>query len=145
MRKLLLLPLLLASSQAYASEMVFQFKNPSFNGNGASSQWITTENQEHSRYQAMLDQIAANLKAQALADQNSILNRFMNNLQSRIYSQLAQQLTQNLFSGQNTAGTFDLNGNTISYEKTLDQINLTITDTNNNATQISIPLTGFTF
>lgn len=141
----LLLAILLVSSPVYASEITFQFKNPSFSGNGAGAQWLTVENQEHSRQQAIQDKIEAALKAKALAEQNSILNRFMNNLQSRIYSQLAQQLTQNLFSSRNETGTFDLDGNIISYEKTMDQINLTITDSNNNVTQISIPLSGFSF
>ena len=143
--KKLILPILLASSPAHASEIVFQFKNPSFSGQGASAQWITTENEQHARQQAIQDKIDAALKAQALADQNSILNRFMNNLQSRIYSQLAQQLTQNLFSGQSSTGDFTLEGNNIHYEKTLDQINLTITDVNNNVTTISVPLSGFSF
>lgn len=140
-----LLALLLLSNPCYANELSFQFKNPSFSGNGAGSQWLTIENQEHSRQQAIQDKIEAALKAQALAEQNSILNRFMNNLQSRIYSQLAQQLTQNLFSSKSDIGTFNLDGNVINYEKTLDTINLTITDTNNNVTQISIPLSGFSF
>jgi negative regulator of replication initiation len=144
MRRLLLI-LALTASPANASELVFQFKNPSFSGQNASAQWITTESEEHSRVQAIQDKIDAALKAKALAEQNSILNRFMNNLQSRIYSQLAQQLTQNLFAGGKNAGTFDLDGNTIAYEKTLDTIKLTITDADNNVTQIEIPLSGFSF
>jgi Type VIII secretion system (T8SS), CsgF protein len=145
LRKSLILSLLLVSSSAEASELVFQFKNPSFSGQGAGAQWLTIDNQERARAQAIQDKIDAALKAQALADQNSILNRFMNNLQSRIYSQLAQQLTQNLFSSRSETGSFTLEGNTITYEKTLDQINLVITDTSNNVTKISIPLSGFSF
>lgn len=144
MKKLLILSLLLASQPALASEIVFQFKNPSFSGQGAGAQWLTIENQEFTRKKAIQDKIEADLKAQALEEKNSILNRFMNNLQSRIYSQLAQQLTNNLFGemgGQ--SGEFALEGNTIKYEKTDTEIKLVITDDAGNTTEIIIPTSGF--
>jgi hypothetical protein len=144
MKKLLILSLLLVSQPALASEIVFQFKNPSFSGQGAGAQWLTIENQEFTRKKAIQDKIEADLKAQALEEKNSILNRFMNNLQSRIYSQLAQQLTNNLFGemgGQ--SGEFALEGNTIKYEKTDTEIKLVITDDAGNTTEIIIPTSGF--
>jgi len=140
----LILSLLLVSQPALASEIVFQFKNPSFSGQGAGAQWLTIENQEFTRKKAIQDKIEADLKAQALEEKNSILNRFMNNLQSRIYSQLAQQLTNNLFGemgGQ--SGEFALEGNTIKYEKTDTEIKLVITDDAGNTTEIIIPTSGF--
>jgi hypothetical protein len=144
MKKLLILSLLLVSQPALASEIVFQFKNPSFSGQGAGAQWLTIENQEFTRKKAIQDKIEADLKAQALEEKNSILNRFMNNLQSRIYSQLAQQLTNNLFGemgGQ--SGEFALEGNTIKYEKSDTEIKLVITDDAGNTTEIIIPTSGF--
>ena len=105
MRKILILLPLILSNPVAASEIVFQFKNPSFSGVNAGAQWLTIENQEHARKQAIQDKIEAELKQKALDEKNSILNRFMNNLQSRIYSQLAQQLTQNLFASGSSAGT----------------------------------------
>jgi hypothetical protein len=144
MKKLLILSLLLVSQPALASEIVFQFKNPSFSGQGAGAQWLTIENQEFTRQKAIQDKIEADLKAQALEEKNSILNRFMNNLQSRIYSQLAQQLTNNLFGemgGQ--SGEFALEGNTIKYEKSDTEIKLVITDDAGNTTEIIIPTSGF--
>jgi curli production assembly/transport component CsgF len=144
MKKLLILSLLLISQPALASEIVFQFKNPSFSGQNAGAQWLTIENQEFQRKKAIQDKIEAELKAVALEEKNSILNRFMNNLQSRIYSQLAQQLTNNLFGemgGQ--SGEFALEGNTIKYEKTDTEIKLTITDDAGNTTEIIIPTSGF--
>lgn len=144
MKKLLILSLLLVSQPALASEIVFQFKNPSFSGQNAGAQWLTIENQETVRRKAIQDKIEADLKAQALEEKNSILNRFMNNLQSRIYSQLAQQLTNNLFGqmgGQ--SGEFALEGNTIKYEKNDTEIKLTITDSAGNTTEIIIPTSGF--
>lgn len=145
MKKLLLMSLLLTSQPALASEIVFQFKNPSFSGNGAGAQWLTIENQEFNRKKAIQDKLEAELKAKATEEKNSILNRFMNNLQSRIYSQLASQLTENLFSGESSIGSFRLDKNLIEYEKTADTIKLKITDDAGNVTEIEIPLSGFSF
>lgn len=146
LKKSLLLLTLLLANRAYSTELVHQFKNPSFSGNGAGAQWLTIENQEFTRKKAIADKLEAELKAAALEEKNSILNRFLNNLQSRIYSQLAQQLTNNLFGAQGSdAGTFALDGNTIKYEKTDDSIKLTITDDAGNVTEIIIPTSGFKF
>jgi glutamate synthase domain-containing protein 3 len=144
MKKLLILSLLLVSQPVLASEIVFQFKNPSFSGQGTGAQWLTVENQEFTRKKAIRDKIEAELKAKALEEKNSILNRFMNNLQSRIYSQLAQQLTNNLFGSMGgESGEFLLEGNTIKYEKTDTEIKLVITDDTGNTTEIIIPTSGF--
>ena len=144
MRKLLILSLLLVSQPALASEIVFGFKNPSFSGVNAGAQWLTIENQETTRKKAIVDKIEAELKAQALEEKNSILNRFMNNLQSRIYSQLAQQLTNNLFGEMGgEEGEFSLEGNSIKYKKTDTEIKLSITDDAGNTTEIIIPTSGF--
>mgnify|MGYP003346144427 CR=1 FL=1 len=144
-RNSLLLLLLLASS-AQASDLVYQFKNPSFSGQNAGSQWLTIDNQEASRKKVLQDKLEAKLKAEADAQANSILNRFMNNLQSRIYSQLAQQLTNNLFGQQgDQTGSFTLEGNSIVYTKNSDSISLTITDPQGSITTIKVPTTGFKF
>ncbi len=143
-KKAIILSLLLVGAPAQATEIVFQFKNPSFSGVNTGAQWLTIENQETMRRKAIQDKIEADLKAQALEDKNSILNRFLNNLQSRIYSQLAQQLTNNLFGemgGQ--SGAFTLEGNEIKYEKSDTEIKLTITDDTGNVTEIIIPTSGF--
>ena len=135
---------LLISVPAQASELVFQFKNPSFSGVNTGAQWLTIENQETLRKKAIQDKIEAELKAKALEEKNSILNRFLNNLQSRIYSQLAQQLTNNLFGEMgDESGEFALEGNTIKYEKTDTEIKLVIIDAQGNQTEIIVPTSGF--
>ena len=145
MKKLLLINLLLATP-SQANELTFQFKNPSFNGNGASAHWLTVENQETSRTKAIRDKIESQLRTEALAQQNSILNRFMTNLQSRIYSQLAKQLTDNLFAESGSeSGAFELDGNKIEYEKTFDSIVLRITDVDGEVTSITMPIGSFSF
>lgn len=143
-KKAIILSLLLVSTPSHATEIVFQFKNPSFSGNNAGAQWLTIENQEFNRKKDIQDKIEADLKAKALEEKNSILNRFMNNLQSRIYSQLAQQLTNNLFGSMGgQSGAFTLEGNQIKYEKTDTEIRLVITDDTGNVTEIIIPTSGF--
>jgi curli production assembly/transport component CsgF len=123
--------------------MVHQFKSPSFNGVNTSAHWLTIENQEASRRKAIQDKIEADLKAAIQAEQNSILNKFMTNLQSRIYSQLAKQLTDNLFgpNAQDT-GSFELDGNMITFEKNLDGITLIIKQPDGTSTSITIPTSG---
>jgi hypothetical protein len=144
MKQALILLALVVSTPVQASELVHQFKNPSFSGNNAGAQWLTIENQETLRKKAIQDKIEADLKAQALEEKNSILNRFLNNLQSRIYSQLAQQLTNNLFGEMGgEAGEFTLEGNQIKYEKTDTEIKLVIVDAQGNQTEIIVPTSGF--
>lgn len=143
LRKSLIASLLLLSSPVYATEIVQQFKSPSFSGIGTSAHWLTIENQEATRRKAIQDKIESDLKAAIQADQNSIMNKFMTNLQSRIYSQLAKQLTDNLFgpNAQDT-GSFELDGNTVAFEKNLDGITLTITQSDGTSTTITIPTSG---
>ena len=144
MKRAVMLMALVVSTPVQATEMVFQFKNPSFSGVNTGAQWLTIENQETLRKKAIQDKIEAELKAKALEEKNSILNRFLNNLQSRIYSQLAQQLTNNLF-GQTAgdSGEFTLEGNVIKYEKTDTEIKLVIVDAQGNQTEIIVPTSGF--
>ena len=144
LNRAIILSILLVSTPVQASELVHQFKNPSFSGVNTGAQWLTIENQETLRKKAIQDKIEADLKAQALEEKNSILNRFLNNLQSRIYSQLAQQLTNNLFGEMGgEAGEFALEGNTIKYEKTDTEIKLVIVDAQGNQTEIIVPTSGF--
>lgn len=144
MKRSIVLMALIVSAPVQATEMVFQFKNPSFSGVNTGAQWLTIENQETLRKKAIQDKIEADLKAKALEEKNSILNRFLNNLQSRIYSQLAQQLTNNLFGEMGgEAGEFTLEGNVIKYEKTDTEIKLVIVDAQGNQTEIIVPTSGF--
>jgi hypothetical protein len=144
MKRAIILMALVISTPVQATEMVFQFKNPSFSGINTGAQWLTIENQETLRKKAIQDKIEADLKAKALEEKNSILNRFLNNLQSRIYSQLAQQLTNNLFGETGgESGEFTLEGNQIKYEKTDTEIKLVIVDAQGNQTEIIVPTSGF--
>jgi len=133
--------LLLFCSSALADELKFRFKSPSFNGIGYSAHKINLENISAARKKIIKDEIKS-LEIQAnLAAQRTPLNVFMTNLQSRIYSELSKQVTEQLFADTGSdSGSFDLDGNTISWYRLADQINLTVADTDGDLTTILIPI-----
>jgi len=133
--------LLLFCSSAVANELTFRFKSPSFNGIGYSAHKINLENISAARKKTIKDELKS-LQIQAnLAAQRTPLNVFMTNLQSRIYSELSKQVTEQLFADTGSdSGSFDLDGNVISWYRLADQINLTVTDTDGDLTQILIPI-----
>ena len=129
-----------------ADTITFKFKNPSFSGIGTSSHYLTIENQEFNRKEALKAEIKA-LQEQIERDkENTTLARFIRNLESRIYAQLSRQLVENLFGETpSTEGTLTLEGNTIKYSVVDGIITLTITDADGNVTTISLPVVNFTF
>ena len=129
-----------------ADEVVFKFKSPSFSGINTSSHYLTIQNQEFNRKQALAAEIKA-LQDQIERDkENTTLARFIRNLESRIYSQLSRQLVENLFGETpSDSGTLTLEGNTIVYNVEDGIITLTITDSDGNTTTISLPVGNFTF
>jgi len=133
--------LLLFCSSAIANELTFKFKSPSFNGVGYSAHKINLENISAARKKTIKDELKS-LEIQAnLAAQRTPLNVFMTNLQSRIYSELSKQVTEQLFADTGSdSGSFDLDGNVISWYRLSNQINLTVTDTDGDLTQILIPI-----
>ena len=138
--------LVLLTNPLWADEIVFKFKNPSFSGIGTSAHYLTIENQEFNRKEALKAEIKA-LHEQIERDkENTTLARFIRNLESRIYAQLSRQLVENLFGETpSTEGTLTLEGNTITYKVVDGIITLTITDQNGNITTISLPVGNFTF
>ena len=138
--------LVLLTNPLWADEIVFKFKNPSFSGIGTSAHYLTIENQEFNRKEALKAEIKA-LQEQIERDkENTTLARFIRNLESRIYAQLSRQLVENLFGETpSTEGTLTLEGNTITYKVVDGIITLTITDQNGNITTISLPVGNFTF
>ena len=92
-----------------ASEIVFDFTIPSFEGTGKSSHYLTIENIEKTRK----DAIKAAEKAaaeKAIADaKNTAVAKFKANLESRFYTALAKQITTNIFGAdglQQDTGSF---------------------------------------
>ena len=127
-------------------EMVFKFKSPSFSSLNTSQHYLTIENQQFSRKQAIEDDKQALLDEAEREANNSTLARFIRNLESRVYAKLSSQLVESLF-GENpqTSGSIELEGNTIEYEVDDEYITLTVTNENGETTTITFPLNSFTF
>jgi len=142
-----IIALLLMTTTASATQMTYQFSNPTFSGNGYSSHVLTIENEEFTRKQAIEQQKAADAAAALAAVQNTNLNKFLNNLESRIYAQLSLQLSNAMFSGTATSGSMDFQGSTISWvqDVSTNTIDLTIVDPTGNMTNVSVPMGGFKF
>ena len=72
------------SVNSMSDEIVFKFKSPSFNGINTSSHYLTIQNQEFNRKEALKAEIKA-LQEQIERDkENTTLARFIRNLESRI-------------------------------------------------------------
>ena len=130
-----------------ADQITFKFKSPSFSGVNTSSHYLTIENQEHIRKMTIKEEIKA-LQEQLERDaENTTLARFIRNLESRIYAQISRQIVEAMFGeDQSTEGSFELEGNIISYEIVDGMIKLTIFNTNDGTTTvIELPLGDFSF
>ena len=129
-----------------SDEVVFKFKSPSFNGINTSSHYLTIQNQEFNRKQALKAEIKALQDEIERDKENTTLARFVRNLESRIYAQLSRQLVENLFGEMpSDSGILELEGNTIEYNVVDGIITLIITDSDGNSTTISLPIGTFTF
>ena len=129
------------------SDIVFDFKNPSFSGVGTGAHYLTIENQEHSRKKAIEDALEAARKAAERDAENTTMAKFIRNLESRIYSQMSKQLVESMFSNDEAAtfGSFTLEGNVVTYETLTqasgeDVIQLRIVDEYGTETLIEIPV-----
>jgi nitrogen fixation protein FixH len=129
-----------------SDEMVHKFKSPSFSGIGTSAHYLTIENQQFNRKQALKAEIKALQDEIERDKENTTLARFIRNLESRIYAQLSRQLVENLFGETaSDSGVLELEGNRIEYNVVDGIITLNITDSDGNTTTISLPIGSFTF
>ena len=127
-----------------ASPIVHEFKNPSFNGIGASAHYLTIDEQETKRRDELAEKIQSELEEIEREIENSTLNRFLSNLQSRIFSNLSRDISDMLFSSDGgTGGTIELEGNSISFSNDGEYITLTVIDENGTITEIVIPIGVF--
>ena len=134
------------SLDSMTDEIVFKFKSPSFSGVGASSHYLTIQNQEFNRKEALKAEIKALQDEIERDKENTTLARFIRNLESRIYAQLSRQLVENLFGETpSDSGVLELEGNRIEYSVVDGIITLNITDSDGNTTTISLPIGSFTF
>jgi hypothetical protein len=158
MKKILLTTGLLFALSANA-ELVQQFKDPTFSGNGWTTQVLTLQQMQKTQKESLEAQEAARKAAALAAESNTPLARFMSLFQSQVYAQLSTQLSNNLFQNNckgadgaaipgcvpPTAGTFTLDGNTVSWEKSTTNVKLTVVDSAGTVTIINVPIANFAF
>ena len=128
-----------------ATDLVFDFNSPSFNGIGQSAHYLTIDEQERSRKATILEEIESKANDLIREQENTTLAKFVRNLESRIFSQLSRDLAESLFNSETggTGGVFDLEGNSIAFVNTGTEIILTVTDTDGSITEIRIPIGSF--
>ena len=153
---LLIACLFIVTNTANATELIYQFKSPSFSGIGTSAHYLTIDEQESTRKLKMTEDIQSALEEAARNADNTTLAKFVRNLESRIFSRLSQDLESRIFSrlSQDLAeslfddkggsgGSIDLEGNTINFLNTGTEIILTILDIDGTITEIRIPIGSF--
>ena len=129
-----------------ASGIVHEFGSPSFSGVGKSSHYLTIENIEKTRK----DAIKAAEKAAAdkvIADaKNTAVAKFKANLESRFYTALAKQITTNIFGAdglQQDTGSFTspIGGELVEWTTPAGTGNVvvTVTETDGTVTTFTMP------
>jgi|TARA_B100000287_G_C20467074_1_gene715675 hypothetical protein len=135
-------------TSAYSSELTFDFDSPSFSGKGKSSHYLTIENIEKTRKDAIkaankaaADKATADAKATAIA-------KFKANLESRFYTALAKQITDNVFGSdglQQDSGTFTspVGGEVVTWTTTTtgsnDTVTVVVTESDGTVTTFTMP------
>ena len=140
MKKLLIiLSVLTIYSSVSASELTFSFKSPSFNGNGQSSHYLTIENIEKTRKDAIIAKKKADSKSLKDEINGTAVAKFKANLEARFYTALAKQITDNVFGAdglQQDSGTFTgTNGETVAWVTPGGTGNVVVTVTESDGTE----------
>ena len=81
----------------YGSPLTFSFHSPSFSGVGTSSHYLTIENLEKSRKDAIIAKAEAEERRLENELRNSAIEVFRRNLESMFYTSLAGQIIDNIF------------------------------------------------
>ena len=149
------LTLTLLNTKILASDLVHEFKNPAFSGNGYSNHVLSVDQLQSQRKKDNEADAKSEKAAAERAEKNTTINKFIANVESRIYANLSKQLVDNMFGTScdsstttcPTSGTSEIEGATIYWVKdtTTEIITLTITDANGNVTSMSVPIGDFVF
>ena len=140
-----------ASITASSADLVHEFRNPSFNGQGYSSHVLSIEQLRYNREQEIRDAAEAEAARIERELENSTLNRFLRNVESRIYATISKQMVDNMFAACDdasgttcpTSGTAEIEGSTIYWEKDITSGAITlIVDGPDGNTTITIPGAG---
>jgi hypothetical protein len=160
-KPVILVGLILALSTTAHAELVQNFKDPTFSGNGWASHVLTLEQMRQSAQNSKDSKAAGEAAAATAAANNTPLSKFMSLFTGQVYSQLATQLTNNLF--KECTGATCASGNfmvtetqQIQWKKIDGQVTLTVYDgkkdssgtfvANSAPTQsITVPISSFSF
>ena len=132
----------LRSDPAEASPIVFTFNSPSFSGIGQSSHYLTIENLEKSRKQAIIDKADAEQRRLDNELKNTAIEVFRRNLESLFYSNLASQILDNIFgedTDQQNDGQTVIGGYKVVWTSTDDPddvVGVTVKITNNTTGEV---------
>ena len=125
---------------ASASSITFQFHSPSFSGIGQSSHYLTIENLEKSRKDAIIAKAEAEERRLENELKNTAIEIFRKNLETLFYSTLATQIIDNVFGtkdDQQNDGETTIDGYKVVWTSTDDPddtvgVTLKITDSAGN-------------
>ena len=123
----------------FASELNFKFGSPSFSGVGKSSHYLTIENIEKTRKDAIEAQKKADAKALKAETDALPINKFKANIEARFYTALAKQITDNVFGTdglQQDSGTFTspIGGEVVAWTTPSGTGNVVVTVTESDGT-----------
>ena len=152
MKKLLISLILLLSSPAYGAELVQQFKDPTFSGQGWASHVLTLEQMRQSAKAQVEAKAQADKAAADAAAANTPLQKFLTLFQGQVYSQLATQLTNNLFKDCVAGGGASCSGGNfmvtdtqqIQWIRANGQVTLTVYNGTKNSSGTFVPNSSYT-
>tara|TARA_R100001369_G_scaffold69604_1_gene97250 strand:+ start:607 stop:1158 length:552 start_codon:yes stop_codon:yes gene_type:complete len=155
-----------------ATDLTHRYKNPSFSGIGTSAHYLTIENQERTRSDAIREKRVSDEDKRQAALKNTNYAKFIKNLESRIYARFSKEMEEALFgeacgstwsSGAITnpnsavtnnedtsfgdcSGEMTFNGTNIKFTKdtSADEVILEINGPDGNS-KITLPLNDFQF
>jgi hypothetical protein len=149
-----ILAILLLASTANATELVHKFGSPSFSGINQSAHYLTIDEQERTRKDALAQKAQDALDEANREAENTTLAKFLRNLESRIYSTLAKDISESLFDYNNpgtlenpVSGEIWLEGNRLIWINNGVTITLIVEEWFDgvliSTTEITIPIAGF--
>ena len=160
MKKIIAIIAIALTTICQASQLTFDFSNPSFSGDGYSSHVLSISQLEYNRKEAVKDDLIAAQKAAERAESNTTLAKFVTNVESRIFANLSKQMVDNMFGTNCTEDTTTTelecplsgeaklpDGSTVYWAKdeTAETITLTVTDANGSITELVVPVGDFKF
>ena len=142
------LALIVFLTTASAGELIHEFKNPSFSGQGYSNHVLALEQLQFTRDAEITKKKEREERDAKRDEENEVINKFIKNVESRIYANLSKQLVDNMFSSTGAdTGTAEIEGATIFWERDVDlgTIAIRITEADGTVTTVSVPGGDFGF